>query len=161
WTALLVAATGIADLAGASPAELAGRRGAGGAVGAVIARPLVAGVGVVLAATLLWLVAFFGVLVVTATPLNQVPTRLRELPARLLGRPVQPDPDEAAAAGERTAGKDIAGKDIAGKDIAAGAPAGPGESAADGLDGAAALVHLRRASRRRQGSLAATGDAAT
>jgi DNA segregation ATPase FtsK/SpoIIIE, S-DNA-T family len=138
WSALLLATGGIAHIAAATPARLTGQRGAGGVVGAVVAGPLVAGVGVVLAATLLWLVAFFGVLVVTATPLNQVPTRLRELPARLLGRHRPEATDAEAAAGARS------GEDA------------PADATRDG----APPVHLRRASRRRQGSLTDLADLA-
>jgi S-DNA-T family DNA segregation ATPase FtsK/SpoIIIE len=137
WSAVLLAAVGIADVAWSSPAAAAGRREAGGVLGAVVAGPLTAGVGVVIAATLLWLVAFFGVLVVTATPLNQVPTRLRELPGRLAGRHRQQQPAEDGGGAE---------------------PGGADPGGADALV-AAEPVRLRRASRRRQGSLAgATPD---
>ncbi len=130
WAAVALAALGLAHVAAASPADAAGRHDAGGVFGAIVAGPLTAGVGVVMAATLLWLVAAFGVLVVTATPLNQVATRLRELPDRLLGRhhpAAEPDPERDAERGREPAPEE-----------------------------AAEPVHLRRASRRRQGSLAAS-----
>jgi S-DNA-T family DNA segregation ATPase FtsK/SpoIIIE len=130
WTAVALAALGLAHVVWGSPGVAPDRRDAGGVLGAVVAGPLTAGVGIVVGATLLWLVAAFGVLVVTATPLNQVPTRLRELPDRLLGR-LPEEGEEAADEAEQPA------------------PPSPEEIVA--------AVRLRRSSRRRQGSLA--GDA--
>jgi DNA segregation ATPase FtsK/SpoIIIE, S-DNA-T family len=58
-------------------------RNAGGLIGLVASRPLMAAAGPALAVPLLLLVAFFGLLVVTATPVNQIPQRLRLLGVRL------------------------------------------------------------------------------
>ena len=123
WTATGLAIVGIADILGGSPTTAPGRRDGGGIFGALVAGPLTAGIGVVVAATLLWLLAAFGLMVITATPLNQVPTRLRQLPDRLLGRlPADAEP-ESPPEEEKT------------------------------QDLAAEPVRLRRASRRRQASL--------
>src|SRR3954470_6289414 len=75
-------APGVGD--GAVPAE--GRPGSGGLTGWAVGTPLVAGVGSVVTVVLLVLLAFFGVLVLTATPVHQIPERLRELGDRLLGQ---------------------------------------------------------------------------
>ena len=62
----------------------AGRiRAAGGLIGMAASRPLMAAAGPALAVPLLLLVTFFGLLVVTATPVNQIPERLRLLGVRL------------------------------------------------------------------------------
>jgi DNA segregation ATPase FtsK/SpoIIIE, S-DNA-T family len=127
WGAAALAIGGLADVAGGSPTDAAGRRDGGGIFGAIVAGPLTKGVGVVVAATLLWLLAAFGAMVITATPLNQISTRLRQLPDRLLGR-------LPAEQGDGTDGRDA-----------------PGEGETQELT--AEPVRLRRASRRRQSSL--------
>ena len=83
-----------------------------------------AGSGSVLAVLLLALVLFFGLLVVTKTPVNRIPHRIREVRDRLLRRPAaEPELDEAAE-----------------------------EAPTEELS--APPARLRRPSRRRQGSLA-------
>jgi S-DNA-T family DNA segregation ATPase FtsK/SpoIIIE len=136
WTATGLAIVGLADVAGGSPTDAAGRRDGGGVFGAIVAGPLTKGIGVVVAATLLWLLAAFGVMVITATPLNQLPTRLRELPDRLLGR-LPPESDQTDADADTEGGPKQGKKKDAGD---------TGELTAD-------PVRLRRASRRRQASL--------
>ena len=64
----------------------ADRPASGGLIGWAVGTPLVAGMGAVVAVVLLVLLAFFGLLVITATPVHQIPERLRELADRLLGR---------------------------------------------------------------------------
>jgi DNA segregation ATPase FtsK/SpoIIIE, S-DNA-T family len=85
WTALLLAVTGLFHLGGGAPDGPA-RAAAGGVVGALAAGPLEGGVGGPLAVLLLVLLGVFGGLVVTKTPVNRVPARLRELRDRLLRR---------------------------------------------------------------------------
>ncbi|TFV54476.1 DNA translocase FtsK [Geodermatophilus sp. DF01-2] len=86
WLCAVVAVLGIAQVVGTG-ADLAGDEpGSGGLVGWAAATPLVAGVGTVVAVVLLVLLAFFGLLVLTATPVHQIPERLRELGDRLLGQ---------------------------------------------------------------------------
>ena len=63
-----------------------GLPGAGGLAGFAIGAPLEAGVGAVVAVVLLVLLFVFGLLVTTATPLHQVPERLRELGDLMTGR---------------------------------------------------------------------------
>jgi DNA segregation ATPase FtsK/SpoIIIE, S-DNA-T family len=99
WAALVVAGTGLFHLGNGRPADRPGREGAGGLLGAWIAGPLQSGVGTALAALLLALVLFFGLLVVTKTPVNRIPHRIKEVRDRLLRRPPPaPEPDELADA---------------------------------------------------------------
>jgi S-DNA-T family DNA segregation ATPase FtsK/SpoIIIE len=62
-------------------------RSAGGVVGYLAAGPLTALMPSPVAAVPLLLLTFFGVLVVTATPVSQVPVRLAQLRDRVLRRP--------------------------------------------------------------------------
>jgi S-DNA-T family DNA segregation ATPase FtsK/SpoIIIE len=86
WLCLVVSVLGIAEVVGEGAAPSQDRPGSGGLVGWAAATPLVAGVGTVVAVVLLVLLAFFGLLVLTATPVHQIPERLRELTDRLLGQ---------------------------------------------------------------------------
>ena len=90
WAALAVSGTGLFHLGNHQPADDAGRRGGGGLLGAWTAGPLQRGVGTALGALLLSLVLFFGLLVVTKTPVNRIPQRIRDVRDRLLRRPVAP-----------------------------------------------------------------------
>ncbi|SDO42774.1 DNA translocase FtsK [Geodermatophilus sp. DSM 45219] len=92
WLCLVVSVLGIAQVAGAGAKPAAGEPGSGGLVGWAAATPLAAGVGAVVTVVLLVLLAFFGLLVLTATPVHQIPERLRELGDRLLGQ-AQDDED--------------------------------------------------------------------
>ncbi|MCZ2807622.1 DNA translocase FtsK 4TM domain-containing protein [Modestobacter sp. VKM Ac-2983] len=85
WLSVIAAVVGVAHVVGpeAEPDE---RTGAGGLLGWAVGMPLTAGVGPIVTVLLLVLLAFFGVLVVTATPVHQVPERLREWADRQLGR---------------------------------------------------------------------------
>ena len=123
WTALALAGTGLVHLGNGRPADRAGRDGAGGLLGAWVAGPLQRGVGTALAVLLLVLVLFFGLLVVTKTPVNRIPHRIREVRDRLLRRGPVEEP------------------------LAEEADEAPTE------DLTAPPVRLRRPSRRRQGSL--------
>jgi DNA segregation ATPase FtsK/SpoIIIE, S-DNA-T family len=102
WAALAVSGSGLFHLGNHEPADHAGRSGAGGLLGAWTAGPLQRGVGTALAVLLLTLVLFFGLLVVTKTPVNRIPQRVRGVRDRLLRRPVtEPDAEaDADAAGE-------------------------------------------------------------
>jgi S-DNA-T family DNA segregation ATPase FtsK/SpoIIIE len=91
WTALSFGLLGIVHIANGSPEPVQGDttplREGGGAVGYVVSAlllDLLRSPGVVV--PLLALLAFFGVLVITATPLYRVPDRLREIGDLLLGR---------------------------------------------------------------------------
>jgi S-DNA-T family DNA segregation ATPase FtsK/SpoIIIE len=74
-----------------SPADgFAGIQDAGGIIGYLVATPVVAGVTEWVAVPIFLLLGFFGLLVVTATPVHRIPERLRGLYDRLTGnhRPV-------------------------------------------------------------------------
>ncbi len=91
WTAVAFGVLGIVHVANGSPEPIDGDTGplqdAGGAIGFVVSSVLLDLLRTpYVVVPLLALVAFFGVLVVTATPLYQVPERLAELGDRLLGR---------------------------------------------------------------------------
>ncbi|MFD0328754.1 DNA translocase FtsK [Streptacidiphilus monticola] len=58
-------------------------RDAGGLIGLVASKPMMGAAGPALAVPLLLLVTFFGLLVVTATPVNRIPDRLRLLGEKL------------------------------------------------------------------------------
>jgi len=92
WTALAVAVTGLLDLA-QRPATLAERELAGGLLGG-LGGLLAGAVTPWVAVPVLLLLAVFGLLVVTATPISRIPERLAFLRDLLLGRPL---PAELAA----------------------------------------------------------------
>jgi S-DNA-T family DNA segregation ATPase FtsK/SpoIIIE len=86
---LTFAACGIAHLADGIPTPPAGAdgmRAAGGIFGFLASSPLAAAVSPAGALVLLLMVGFFGLLVITATPVRMIPQRLREARDRILGR---------------------------------------------------------------------------
>ena len=98
WGALLFGVLGIIHIANGSPKPELGDTGelqqAGGALGFVVAKLLtdLLHTGYVVV-PLLVLLSVFGLLVVTATPVYQVPARLRHARDRMLGRHVEePEP---------------------------------------------------------------------
>lgn len=98
WAALLFGVLGIIHLANGSPKPELGDTSelqqAGGALGFVIAKLLtdLLHTGYVVV-PLLVLLALFGVLVVTATPVYQIPARLRRARDRVLGRHIEESTD--------------------------------------------------------------------
>jgi DNA segregation ATPase FtsK/SpoIIIE, S-DNA-T family len=86
WLCTIASVLGIAQLLGTPAAPQAGRPGSGGLIGWAVGTPLSAGIGTMVTVVLLVLLAFFGLLVITATPVHQIPERLREFTDRLLGR---------------------------------------------------------------------------
>ena len=78
---LVHAARGLPDIAQGWPAV----RDAGGVIGFVAASPLQQAVTVWGATVILLLLGFFGLLVLTATPVHAIPARLRHLAATLTG----------------------------------------------------------------------------
>ncbi|WP_244181626.1 DNA translocase FtsK [Streptomyces curacoi] len=93
-SALVIGVLGQVHIAVGSPARSEGMqaiRDAGGLIGWGAATPLTYTMGDVLAVPLLVLLTIFGLLVVTATPVNAVPQRLRHLGVRL---GILPDPTE-------------------------------------------------------------------
>lgn len=108
WLALLFGVLGLVHLANGSPAPRAGDseplQQAGGAIGFVVAKLLTDLLqSVYVVAPLLVLLAVFGLLVITATPVHQVPVRLRELGERLTGVPPADHDDEQPTRGRRAA----------------------------------------------------------
>jgi S-DNA-T family DNA segregation ATPase FtsK/SpoIIIE len=81
WSAFTVGALGLIHIAKGTPALTAGTpaiRSAGGFLGFLVSWPLVHLVTVWVATPLLGLVAGFGVLVITGTPVHRIPDRLAE-----------------------------------------------------------------------------------
>ncbi|MDN4174120.1 DNA translocase FtsK [Nocardioides sp. SOB77] len=100
WTALAFGVLGIVHIANGNPQPVAGDasdlQGAGGAVGFVVSSLLLDLLRTAyVVVPLLLLVAVFGVLVITATPVYLVPERLADLRDRLLGRQVDEHGDPA------------------------------------------------------------------
>ena len=80
WTAFTVAALGLIHLAGHGPHPSDGARAmrdAGGWIGYLVSTPLVVLMTAFIAVPLLILLLFFGVLVITATPVYRIPERIR------------------------------------------------------------------------------------
>jgi S-DNA-T family DNA segregation ATPase FtsK/SpoIIIE len=106
-SALAIGVLGQIHIACGSPARSAGMqaiRDAGGLIGWGVATPLTFAMTEVLAVPLLVLLTVFGLLVVTATPVNAIPRRLRELGVRLgvLQDPAESrDPDTLTEDDER------------------------------------------------------------
>ncbi|MGW2124698.1 DNA translocase FtsK [Streptomyces sp. NPDC001758] len=95
-SALVIGVLGQIHIGCGSPARSEGMRAirdAGGLIGWVAATPLSSTMTDVLAVPLLVLLTVFGLLVVTATPVNAIPQRLRRLGVRL-GVVQEPDPEE-------------------------------------------------------------------
>ncbi|WP_244190030.1 DNA translocase FtsK [Streptomyces hygroscopicus] len=85
-SALVIGGLGLVHIACGSPARsdsMQAIRDAGGLIGWGVATPLTYTMGDVLAVSLLVLLIVFGLLVVTATPVNAIPQRLRALGAHL------------------------------------------------------------------------------
>ena len=82
WTALLAGVLGLVHVASGTPGLTAGMpaiRSAGGLMGYVFSAPLVALITKWAAIPVLILIAGFGLLVITGTPLHRVPDRIAEL----------------------------------------------------------------------------------
>ncbi|WP_329620876.1 DNA translocase FtsK [Streptomyces sp. NBC_01255] len=107
-SALVIGVLGQVHIACGSPGRGDGTEAmqdAGGLIGWAASQPLVFMMGEVLAVPMLVLLTLFGLLVVTATPVNAIPQRLRALGARL--GIVEPADDPAEAEGyERHEGYD-------------------------------------------------------
>jgi DNA segregation ATPase FtsK/SpoIIIE, S-DNA-T family len=95
WLALLGGVLGLAHAFAGTPQPpdgAAGMRSGGGIIGFLFSAPLVSAVTVWVAVPMLVLLSLFGVLVLTATPVQQIPERVREVRRRLLRIP--PGDDE-------------------------------------------------------------------
>ncbi|MDQ2723247.1 MAG: DNA translocase FtsK 4TM domain-containing protein, partial [Actinomycetota bacterium] len=91
---LALSVLGLWHLAGGAPTDLDGVQHAGGAIGYAAGGPLSTGVTAWLAAPLLVLLGLFGLLVLTATTVRQVPERARALLSRAWPQPHVPAHDE-------------------------------------------------------------------
>ncbi|MER5628846.1 DNA translocase FtsK [Streptomyces nitrosporeus] len=97
-SALVVGVLGQVHIACGSPGRGEGTdamQDAGGLIGWAASKPLIHVMGEVLAVPLLLLLTVFGLLVVTATPVNAIPQRLRQLGVRLgiVSTPEGPEQD--------------------------------------------------------------------
>jgi DNA segregation ATPase FtsK/SpoIIIE, S-DNA-T family len=98
WSALMIGALGLAHVASGTPRWSAGLpaiRSAGGLIGFAASVPLVDLVTKWGAAPVLVLIAGFGLLVITGTPLHRVPDRLAELHGFMFGRDADAEPEVA------------------------------------------------------------------
>src|SRR4051812_16071085 len=91
WAALSLGALGVLHVVKGRPAD---RHDAGGVLGLILGDPLAAAIPPWLAVPVLLLLAVFGLLVVTATPVHQIPERLKLLRDRLLLRKPAETPEE-------------------------------------------------------------------
>ncbi len=151
---------GLPDPSG--PGGIEAMRDAGGYVGFLVSSPLVAAVTRWVAVPLMALLAVFGLLVVTATPVHALPTRARALRAWLLHKP--------AVDGDRPAGDSAAGDSASGDSAAGGRATGSAATGSTGTSDSSgaspggkptAVERLRRhRPRRRVGSMRDGADAA-
>jgi len=87
WSALVVAGAGLLHIGKNQPVLAIARDRAGGLLGGAVGSGLAAAVTPYVAVALLVLLGLFGLLVLTATPLNQVPGRVANLWRYLVGGP--------------------------------------------------------------------------
>ncbi|GAA1681231.1 DNA translocase FtsK [Fodinicola feengrottensis] len=94
WTALAIGVLGLMHLIAGSPDKLELRQHAGGMVGVFTGGLLAKAVTGWVAAPVLTLLSIFGVLVVTATPINTIPARVRALRDWLSGHDGEDDDED-------------------------------------------------------------------
>ena len=97
WTALLLGVLGMIHIAKGTPRPADGAQAihlAGGYLGYAVAGPLTAAVTPWVAAPLLALLAGFGLLVISGTPLHRLPERFAEVREMFGGRPRAEDGDD-------------------------------------------------------------------
>jgi S-DNA-T family DNA segregation ATPase FtsK/SpoIIIE len=119
WTALVLSACGLTHVLHGTPVPadgVAAMESGGGWIGWLASAPVVAATHPIVAGLLLILLALFGVLVVTATPIAAVPERLRHVRDRLLGVQIEGEaeveptgPVTTTRRQRRQAAKDAAG----------------------------------------------------
>jgi DNA segregation ATPase FtsK/SpoIIIE, S-DNA-T family len=116
-TALAFAACGLAHVSAdipTPPEGAAGMRAAGGILGFLASSPLEAAVSVYGTVPLLLLLGLFGLLVITATPLHQVPDRLHALVNRLTGHAPEVAAEATAEPVARRRGRRATASDVDG-----------------------------------------------
>ncbi|SDK69075.1 DNA segregation ATPase FtsK/SpoIIIE, S-DNA-T family [Glycomyces sambucus] len=99
WGAIWLSSLGLLHLISGLPADMGERMAAGGQLGWLVGGGLALAVSAYVAFPLLVLLLLFGVLVATATPLNQVPARLAQLWGLATGKveSYEDDDEEEAA----------------------------------------------------------------
>ena len=98
--AVVVSASGLAHVAAGIPTPphgAAGMRDGGGIIGFLASSPLQAAVSTYGTVPILLMLGLFGLLVMTATPVHQIPERLREVRDHLLHRGVPSDETQPVA----------------------------------------------------------------
>ena len=115
WVALLIGVIGLIHVAKGTPHPSDGVsaiRSAGGYVGYAVSAPLVAALTPWVATPLLGLVACFGLLVITGTPIRHVPARLGELKTvfGFAGPEPEDEPGEGAEDGLGQGGRTVRGE---------------------------------------------------
>ncbi len=152
--AIAVSVTGLVHLKAGIPdvSQPARLQAAGGMIGFLASSPLAGAISPWATAPLLALLGFFGLLVVTATPVHAIPDRVRQLHDRLTHRQTGPEEPGAAATPSRgtTAAPDGDGSRAAGsRRRPAGGPgaSGPEPAGAAGPD-SRPRRSLRRLGRR-------------
>ena len=98
WTLLSLSVMGIAHIYRGNPIPSSGAdamREASGWVGWAITAPFVSAAGTIVTVLLLLVVAFFSVLIITATPVNTIPTKIRSLIAKFERNPESTDTELA------------------------------------------------------------------
>ncbi len=171
WTCLCVGTAGLLHLGTSRPTELTAMQHAGGVLGRLAGGLLAQAVSNWVAVPLLVLLALFGLLVVTATPINRIPARLVQLRDIALGRgahvvyegdegddaPVEAEYDEEPAPRRRSTRRrqgilfDLEDEPapLAAAAAQAAAAAPPPVGAVDLAEVAQEALALRRASRRK------------
>jgi S-DNA-T family DNA segregation ATPase FtsK/SpoIIIE len=104
WSCLFLGVAGLIHVGAGRPKLPADTDAAGGLLGRLAGDPLASAVSDWVAVPLLAMLALFGLLVVTATPINRVPQRLAQLRDMALGRIVdQPGAEDEEAVAEEEA----------------------------------------------------------
>ena len=100
WTAIWLSSLGLLHLISGLPVDMGERMAAGGQIGWLVGGGVALGVSPYVAFPLLVLLLLFGVLVATATPVNQVPGKLKGLWELATGK-VESYEDESEEVAER------------------------------------------------------------
>ncbi|MEU6859350.1 DNA translocase FtsK [Glycomyces sp. NPDC046736] len=95
WGGIWLSSLGLLHLISGLPSDMGERMAAGGQIGWLVGGGVAAGVSAYVAFPLLVLLLLFGVLVATATPLNQVPYKLGRLWVLATGKVESYEDDEA------------------------------------------------------------------
>ena len=115
-SALVLAACGLVHVIHGTPVPADGAdamAAGGGWIGWLASAPMVSATHPIVAALLLILLAFFGVLVVTATPISAIPERIQAINARIFGTPEHDENgDDLASAATWRRGRSAAAVDL-------------------------------------------------